>query len=635
MIEPPDDRRAPVSPQLALRVAVMGVIALGLFGIVFFRLWFLQILSGDQYLAQANENRVRNITVPAPRGQIVDRNGAVLADNRSADSVIVEPPRLPPAGPRRRALYRRLSPIIGVPAPRISELVHQQLEQLPYGNATIKADVPRPVFNYLLERQREFPGVTVQQTYLRRYPYGEVAAHVLGTVGQISAQELKWSHFKGVAPGSVVGQMGLEYSYDRYLRGRDGAARVQVNSLGEPKGYLPERQPVQGKQLKLSLDINLEKTGLQAIQSAAGGPGAFVALDPRNGQVLGMGSSPSFDPNIFAKPEPAGVYKQVFGGAESPVVNRAIDGQYPTGSTFKLITATAGLESGLITPGTVVYDGGRVTIGGRTFQNAGGAGNGAVALVQAIKVSSDVYFYLIGAHANTDKPQGGPIQKWARLYGFGRPSGIDLPGEAKGFVPTPGWRDRGYAHYLRCHKQGHRNCGLIDRPWSIGDNVNFATGQGDFLSTPLQLADAYATLINGGRVIRPHVGMEIQNDVGDVLQSVNSGVVRRLGIDPSYRQAILEGLHEAASQPGGTSADVFRGFPRPVYGKTGTAQHQGSQDQSWYVCYVPDPARPIVVAVTVERGGFGAQAAAPAARLILSQWFGIRKQLVHGSSHTY
>jgi len=617
----PQDRRPPITPQLALRVAIMGGIALTLFGLIFFRLWYLQVLSGDKYRAQANDNRVRDIVVPAPRGDVVDRNGKTLVDNRVSIAVQIETRKLPPAGRKRRELYRRLSSVIGGSSGQIDRLVREKSKVLPYAPITVKSDVSRDVYTYLFERQEQFPGVTVGRIYLRRYPQGGVGAHLFGTVGEISSVQLKALRFKGVKQGTIVGKDGIEYTYDRYLRGRDGAARIQIDAQNRPKGELSLRQPLQGKQLKLSIDQALQKTGQDAIAGLGNGRGGFVALDPRDGSVLALGSSPTFNPNEFAKPRISQArYNQLNSAANgSPLVNRAIDGEYPTGSTFKLITATAALQTGVMTPETIVEDGGSITIGNINFQNSGKTAHGPVALREALKVSSDVFFYTMGARL--DK-RGEGLQKWARKLGIGRPTGIDLPGEFTGLLPTPAWRDRLYRKKL------------TDRPWSVGDNVNLSVGQGDLQATPLQMAVAYSAIANGGKVVTPHVGLEVDDSAGRVLQTIQPGASRKIDVAPGNRQAILDGLRKAASEPGGTSADVFAGFPHPVDGKTGTAERPGQADQSWYVAYAPDPVRPIVVAVTVEQGGFGAEAAAPATRLMLSQWFGIEKKFVRGSSTT-
>ncbi len=689
MIQLPEDRRPPLTPQLALRVAVLGSIALAMFAIIFFRLWFLQVLSGDKYLAQASVNRVRHIDVPAQRGDILDRSGSMLVDSRPSIAVQLSPPDLPRNPRRRSALYARLESILGIPAERqgcpiagkgtlrlgpIRCAVAQQQALLPYADVTIKQDVSKYVQYYLAERQDQFPGVNVRQIWLRRYPLGTLAAQLFGTVGPINKQEIHEARYRGVSQNAIVGQSGLEWYYDRYLRGKDGSDTVQVDALGRFKGYVSHKAPVAGHSLKLSVDVGLQRGGQQALAEAiANNPpapaGAFVALNPQNGEVYAMGSYPTFDPNDFTKPISQKKFDALFGPSKGyPLINRAIQGAYPTGSTFKGISSIAALESGAWSLGEIYDDTGVYINGtGDTRHNAGNAAYGAVDLTQAIMVSSDNFFYNIGRLLNVDKPGGGPLQRWAYRLGMGHRTGIDLGGESSGILPTPEWRAsrnrleaecdgaRGPFRYTNGQSYGprrlpgwHRSpkhppggCGIADgtnRPWSVGDNENLAVGQGDLEATPLQLAVAYSTIENGGHVVRPHVGLEVDAPDGTVLQRIDPPPARDVSIQLQYLDAIRTGLHDAASVSGGTSADVFATWPQnryPVYGKTGTAQHFGQQDQSWYVCYVPDPVKPILVVVTVEQGGFGALAAAPAAREILSQWFfGKRGQFVAGNSRT-
>jgi penicillin-binding protein 2 len=660
VIQHPEDRRQPLSPQLALRVAILGGIALTMFVIIFFRLWFLQVLSGDRYLAKANNNQERRVKLQAPRGTIVDRNGRVLVDNRSAMSIQMIPARIPVNRSRREALFSRMNWLLKAsPKPQrckvgprvlyVSELrctVEQQRYRVPFGNVTLEPDASRGQYSYLYEHGRSFPGVVAEPSYLRRYPFKGTAAQLFGTVGQVNPGQLKQRRFTGVRQGTIVGQSGIEYAYDRYLRGSNGFLRIAVDALGNAKRFLRKKEPEQGRTLRLSMDLDLQKTGENALRTAQGlanangnpgGGGAFVALDPRDGSVLAMGSNPTFDPNVFAKPITTKKYNQLFGkDANYPQVNRAIAGAYPTGSTFKAITAVASTQSGASNPGTVINDPGSIQIGNILFHNAGDAANGAVALPRALQVSSDVYFYQLGAWMNSAKARGGALQQWARRLGLSRLTGVDLPGELPGTIPSPGWRARRNAAEARCRKKEKTpSCGISDlRPWSIGDNVNTAVGQGDVLASPLQMAVAYSAIANGGKVVRPHLGLQVENALGNVEQRIETRITRRLKIAETNRQAVLEGLRLAAGAPGGTSVDVFRGFPKPVYGKTGTAERPNQADQSWYVCYVPDKNRPIVVAVTIEKGGFGAQAAAPAARLILSQWFHVAKKVVQGASHT-
>jgi penicillin-binding protein 2 len=678
MMEPADDRRAPITPQLALRVAIFGGVALALFAIVFFRLWYLQVLSGDKYLAEARVNRVRELRIQAPRGKIVDRNGKVIVRNRQAVVVELDPAKLPdaerenaaawgkkagerlarPKGKRGEEIryppiataalktrYRRLGAVVGKSATQIHREVVRSLVLVPYSAVRIKTDVDESVLAFISERPERFPGVKVERTYLRDYPHDTLAAQILGTVGEISPKELKSPRFRGVKQGTLIGRDGLERAYDRYLRGVDGVQRVQVDAFGRPvpTGALKREEPIAGQRLRLSLDLALQKTGQLALAYIGGGkPGAFVALDPRDGQVLGMGSSPTFDPAVLTRPFTQKRYDELRGeGGAGPLFNRAISGRYPTGSTFKAVTAMAGLEKGLVTPGAVIDDEGCIQVGEIERCNAKKQRYGSVDLTRAIQVSSDIYFYKLGMNAFNlpGVPGDAVIQGYARKLGFGEPTGIDLPGEDSGVVPDRKWREERNEAEIECRKEKHisqslnvfaagaAGCGIADgRPYNLGDTVNLAIGQGDLQATPLQLAVAYAAIENRGRVVVPHLGLEIERATGELVQRIERDPARRVKMDEEDRRAVAEGLRRAAGEPGGTSADVFAGWPHgqlPVYGKTGTAQTPKG-DQSWYVAYVPDPEHPIVVAVTVERGGFGAETAAPITCLMLAKFYDVK-----------
>jgi penicillin-binding protein 2 len=649
MIQLPEDRRPPISPQLALRVALLGGIALVLFAVVFFRLWYLQILSGSEYVSQANNNQVREVRVPAPRGAIVDRNGTEIVANRQATVVYIVPGKLPPAGAPRKRLYRRLGKVLEMKPSRIQAEVIRQRKALPYANVTVKTDVTDAVLAYLRERQATFPGVDADKVYLRQYPRGELAAQLLGYVGQITPKQLKQDRYHGVKQGAVVGQAGVEWQYDRYLRGRDGADLLRVDSMGQYNGFLRRRQPVAGRQLKLTLDLDLQKSAQEAV-GRLGLPGGFVAMDPRNGAIVALGSNPSFDPSVFAKPLSQSTYRALTSDAtDAPLFNRAIAGAYPTGSTFKPITAVAALSQGVITPSTVLSDPGCLKVGLTEFCSPGNTGHGALALSRALQVSSDVFFYTLGR--DLDPIKGEPLQTWARRLGLGHKTGIDLPEEASGNVPDRAWRAAIGRAEKRCRRKkgisltdpayvaAQRGCGISDmRPWSTGDNVNLSVGQGDVLASPLQMAVAYSTIAEAGRVPRPHLGLEVDDSQGRLIQEIDPPAARRVKIQPEWRDAIMSGLHAAASAPGGTSADVFNGWPQdrlPVYGKTGTAERPNQADQSWYVAYIPHRTRPLVVAVTVERGGWGASSAAPTACRIFASWFAVPKaRCTPGKSRT-
>jgi penicillin-binding protein 2 len=663
LIESPDDRRTQLSPQLAMRVAILGGIALALFAIVFFRLWFLQVLSGDQYLAEASSNRVRSVVIQAPRGEMTDRNGRVLVENRRAVAIVVSPPLVPEDEAEAHAMYTRLSRVLGrstrardcefgtrrTRTYEVKQLmpiqcdVEQSMSVLPYADVIVEDDARPRVYSYIAERQQRFPGVETQQVFLRSYPQRSVGAQMFGTVGQISEGQLRQDHYRGVRGGTIVGKSGLEYTYDRSLRGENGAQRIQVDALGNARRRLAPREPKAGSDLRLSIDLGLQKAGEAALVEgidlarANGNPatgGAFVALDPRNGEVLAMGSNPTFDPNIFSKPIPQRRYDEIFGGEDDPQFNRATQGGFAIGSTFKPVTAAAALAEGVIGETTPYTDSGTWTSGLQRRRNAGGAIYGTVDMRTALKVSVDTYFYTLGEQLNSASPNGGALQDWARRFGFGSETGIDTGGEARGTVPDARWRASRWRAEQRCRRLERReNCFLADgRPWSLGDNVSFAIGQGDFIASPLQLAVLYATIENGGTVVTPHVGMQVVDEDGRVQQTISPRPARRFEI-PGLA-TLQSSLLASTKEDGGTSTDVFAGFPHDVYGKTGTAQRDNEPDQSWFAAYVPDPERPIVVAAVIEDGGFGAEAAAPAVRLILSEWFGVRKEVVAGSSQT-
>ena len=634
-----NERRPTLTPKMAVRVAIIGGVALAAFAVIFFRLWYLQVLSGDKYVAEAQNNQLREIKIQAPRGEIVDREGRVLVQNRVGNAVKITPDQLSKDPAERRSLYRRLAKLLHMRARVIQRRVNEQFRELPFSTATVKQDVSRDVMMYLGERRDEFRGVTIEPVFLREYPHHQLAAHLLGYVGEVSAEELDDPSFSGVEMGDRVGKAGIEAEYNNFLRGRNGATRVQVDAYGNLTGHLNARQAKQGKQLRLSLDLDVQRVGQTALAGGTG-RGAFAVLDIHNGEVLGLGSNPSFDPNLFAKVVRPADYKRLTADETgAPLTNRAVAGGYPTGSTFKLITAVAALQGGVITPDTVLNDPGELTVGDQVFKNAGGVAHGALALRQALTVSSDVFFYQLGRDLD-GIGNGQLLQTWAHRLGLGRRTGIDLPEESPGFVPSKAWRDRRFRHFMRCKERTHATptelslgkCGWQDRPWSVGDNVNLSVGQGDLAANPLQMAVAYAAVANGGKVLRPRLGLRIENSAGQAEQNLVAPTARRLHLSAANRQAILDGLRGAASAPGGTSTAVFEGFPIPIAGKTGTAEKGGGRaDQSWYVALAPWPAPKYVVAVTDEAGGFGADTAAPMARLILAELFNVdEQQLVQG-----
>jgi penicillin-binding protein 2 len=605
----PEDEPPPGTSSLAVRVAIITTLAIAIFSVIFLRLWYLEVLSGDKYLDLANDNRVREIRVQAPRGDVLDRDGKILVANRTDLALQVQPQDLPRPGPEREAVLRRLQKVTGMaPKETEAEIAATQRESASSPVILAKGLGADKVF-YLRENQGRFPGVSLERVFAREYKQGSIAAHLFGNVGEVTAEQLKDPRYAGLEQGDLVGQSGIEYEYDRFLRGRAGTDRVQVDALGRPTRQLEGKPAEAGDNLRLTIDSDLQAYAEGALGSF-GLPGAFVAMNVNDGSVLAMGSAPNFDPSIFTRPITERQYRALTSRRnDAPLANRAIQGLYPTGSVFKPITATAALEEGLIDPNTIVNDTGRLKVDTVVFKNADDAVFGPINMSDAFKVSSDIYFYLLGLQAKT-KEGGGQIQDWGRRLGLGEPTGIDLPAEVEGLVPSPSWRNRLYRE------------GLTDRPWSVGDNINFAVGQGDLQADPLQMAVVYAAIANGGRVIRPHLAEQVESVTGEVLEEIRPAPKRQLSLSDGTRGTIMGGLTRAAMEQGGTSYPVFGNFPFPIAGKTGTAERGTTiPDQSWFLALAPADNPEIVVAVTIERGGFGVDAAAPVAARILENYF--------------
>jgi penicillin-binding protein 2 len=733
----PPDPRVPVAPQMAWRVAVLGMIALVVFGIIFFRLWYLQILTGNKYLAEAKAQNKRPVPIAAPRGEILASKGATLVSSQTTGQVRIVPaklpesldleitaykkeleeaaevqapletqqkgletrldalksssdpeaqrkrlrreakhelegvkqrlrraeavsiPRLSPKQVRDRRLFKRLGALLEVSPRKIDELVIRNVDITPYAPVTIDSTVKAGERAVLAEHKSEFPGVEQGPVAVRSYPFGEMAAQIFGHVGPVSETELEEENFKGVPEGTIVGQNGLEYEYDKYLRGTPGEQQVKVNASGESVGKtLKEVPPKAGYDLETTIDLPLQEEAERALRESVeaaqgrGQPadgGAFVAMDPLNGEVLAIGSYPSYDPGFFTKPFTQAEYDALLGSTSEvtggkALTDRATEGGYPVGSTFKPYTAMAALEAGVITPAEVFGNGTYVEVGGIKFHNDESSNYGSVDLVHALEVSSDVYFFEVGKKSY--EHGGNIIQKMAKELGIGRPSGIDLPGEAIGTVPDRKWLEELQAAERTCEREKRPgiNCKYTEEGavWAVGDNMNLAIGQGDLLTNPLQMAVAYSTLVdayrNNGRGWRPtpHLGKQIDNSAGELVNTLKfPPSKRRVNLNATNLDYVFEGIHDATVGPVGTSTTDWAGWNESLhktYGKTGTAERFGEEPQAWYMSYVESETRPLVIAVTVEQGGYGAETAAPVARLIADQYFNQPKKLVVGST---
>ena len=640
-----------LTPQLAFRIGILGALALAAFALLILRLWALQVLSGDDYLRVAKNNQLRRISVEATRGQVLDRYGRVLVDNRSVTSVRVWPSALP--AKRRYQEMKRLSRVLDVQLADVLAKVERQKVD-PVTPITIRSNVPEPIVRWLDERQTEFPGVRIEETQARRYPYGELAAQLLGNVGEITEQQLK--DLKGYRLGDRIGQRGVEAAFDGYLRGKAGLAQVRMNAAGraltEP---MLTQSPTTGDAVRLTIDARLQKaaedaiaTGIQlAYQNhnyyAAGG--AAVAMNPTTGEILALASWPRFQPGVFSNPHLQAQLPEVLddrpGGAAEranyPGLNRAIAGQYPPGSTFKPVTALAAMQEGLLSPYEaidcpatyVIKDSYGNPIPGGVFNNWNDSSSGSLSLAQAIEQSCDTYFYDVGMRFYKHPGDRHPLQEWAGRWGFGHPTGLDIGGEADGLLPTPEWRRKTYT------KKSDPCCWEVDKSWKPGDSVQLAIGQKDLTVTPLQMTSFYSMVANGGKIVRPHLFYWVQEPgtrrSGPLVRrrySAPPPVDSR--IDPGALSVVQQGLYGATHGVNGTATSVFSSFSIPIAGKTGTAEKivpdinpYSPTDQSWFCGYGPaQPQVPeLAVCVVIENGGFGGEAAAPAALKIFQEYF--------------
>jgi penicillin-binding protein 2 len=590
-----------------LRITVVAGVAVMLFAVLFFRLWDLQVINGARNLAQAKSNRTRSTKIVAPRGEILYDNGNVLVDNKTSLALQVDVSKLPEETAAKNAELREIGELVHMKLPQVLKVMEEEQKVVAAGAPlTIRQGVGYDVIYYVEEHKGKFPGVTVEKVFVRNYPKEDEAAQILGHVNEVNEEEItKPGPYKGIEPGEVVGQEGLEYSYDKYLRGTPGTTRYQVNAMGEPTpgGRLTSTPPTPGDNLKLSLNQAVQEAGESAL-AQRGLPGAFVSMNIKTGEILGMGSYPTFDPAVWTPPVSERQYHEISSEETGdPLFDRATSSSYPTGSTYKIITALAGLENGVFTPNTVVDDTGKIEIAGEPFENSEGEINGPITLVPALERSSDVFFYTQGYKMwKTDY-----LQEWSAKMGIGRPTGIDLPlGEgAEGNVPSKQWDEEEIAN------------GSEIEPWGPGQNIQLAVGQGYLQTDPLEMAIAYAALGNGGTIVTPHLGKEVQDAAGRVLKELDPGPRRHVSINPEYRQRIMEGLHDVTTGPGGTATEVFEGFPIPIAGKTGTAERRPHPNQAWFISLSPYPDPNVVTVVTIEEGGFGAETAAPANREIL------------------
>jgi len=617
----------PMNPTSAKRIALFGSIIVVLFGILVVRLWFLQVVGAQGFEAAAVGNSVRTINIPAPRGQILDRNGEVLAGTRPSWDVVALPQDI--EGDAGDLTLRRLGRVLDQDPTRLRRLMTIGEKRAPYKSVVLLADLneteDRDLLFALRERIRDYPGIRLERTYRRDYPFGSSLSHVLGWVGPITAEEIEERRRQGYRNDAIVGRAGLEVRYEEFLKGTDGERRLEVDAAGQPvgRGTISERPAKPGNTLQTTIDINVQtafegalREYVERFAEAKGGAGGAV-LDIETGEVIAIATYPELDRRVLSRGR-KGEVDRLQRNPRRPFLNRAI-WTYPPASTFKPITAISALNSDIVAVDEFLSSPKSVPLYGTNFNNFRGLELPDMQTRHALAVSSDTFFYQVGARiyavaSQRDRLDGeNQLKEWAQALGLGRSSGIDIPNEQGGDVPDRAWKYRNYKDLPPDER---------DRDWDKwrpGDTINMSIGQGLLKASPLQMARAYAAILNGGRVLTPAVGWKVvdpvsQREISDLAKGRAES--RIPPIRPDVLDSVLGGMFDAVNTSEGTAHPAFSGLYGLVAGKTGTAENRPNRDHAWFVGYGPagSGAKPkYVVAVIVENSGLGGAVAAPVA----------------------
>jgi len=619
-VEPYSRADAPYfhSPGFYVRIGGLAIVV----GVVIFtlalRAWSIQILHGPGFKQLATHQAFRTVDMIGPRGAIVDDKGRLIANTTGHVVVVADTNSLGSfdthgwhASKSGLAALRKLSSLAKVPVKTMLTRIQRSVIRSPFAPAVVIPHPDNGLQFYLDERSSTYPGFKVTAIPSRSYPQGNFGSEFLGLLGEVSQQELGWTRYAHAKPGEVVGQTGVEAAYDSLLNPGFLPAKVRVDSLGRIAGPLEIPKGKQLPTLKLTIDARLQRAAQNAVahgialsQAIGHHPtgGSAVVINPWTGGIYALASSPTYN-QVAAANDPAYNAKLYTNDPQHLLTNRAIAGVYPTGSTFKPIIAEAALSAGIITPYTPMLCSGSFDLGGHVFHNVEAGIYESMTLHTALAQSCDTWFYRLGDRIYGSNPsaQGMLIQQWARKFGLGSTPPIDVTGASAGLIPTPKWFLK-YMHF----------------PWTEGQTINLAIGQGALQVTSLQLAVAYSTIANGGTVVTPHVAAGVVR--GHVTKLFHFKPQRKLKLVDV--NAIRQGLYEAAHV--GTSAAIFANYPVPVAGKTGTAEAPPSDDHSWYASWAPAGHPEVVVVCMIEHGGFGAEAAAPCARDIYDAFFHIK-----------
>lgn len=589
------------------RIRILTGIIIGVIVFLIVRLAWMQVLHGPQFKKSAEENRIRQITAPAPRGTMYDRNGAVVVGSRPSFAISIIPSEY--TNPRDETPF--LAEITGLTVDQVEKML-QDAKDFPYSPVRLRRDVDAAMVAKVEEHKYYLPGVIIEAVPVRSYVYKQLAAHVFGYVGNISEEEYAKRKRQGYSPNDLIGKDGLEREWEDVLRGVDGGLQVEVNATGEEVQSIGEKRAIPGKGLVLTLDANLQKAVEDVLQNQIketrniGEPakgGGVVVLDVHTGGILAMASSPSFDPNMFAGGITSKDWNALINDPHNPLANKVIQNAYPPGSVFKIVTMAAALDMGYTNTTEIFDDRGVYELGGWSFYGWETKGLGRLNIVDALGWSSDPVFYELGRRMGVDN-----LASYALTFGFGQPTGIKLLGEEKGVVPTEKWKQDTYGE-----------------EWYAGETIIAAIGQGYYLATPLQQAMLLMAVANGGIVYRPMLVDKVITVNGALVEKYEPEVLRTIYLRPEIWDTIRQGLKVVTTK--GTAASTFQGFTPIVAGKSGSAETgRGNTVHSWFACYAPADNPQIAVAALVEEGGEGAVAAVPMTRKILEYYFDAARQ---------
>lgn len=582
------------------RLHTLLVVCLVLFAVLLGRMVYLQLWRGDYYAKQSDGNRLRQSRILAPRGIIYDSEGKELVNNLPGYAVVLQK-----QSSYKPETLQRLSNLLQMPVEEINAKI--KASENFYEPILLKNNLDQQMVTKIEEQRRYMPEVMLSVQPIRNYPYHELAVHALGYVGEVSSYEIEQGLFKNISQGSLVGKGGLEKTYDKYLRGEDGAFMEEVDVAGNVVKHYDSVQPIPGKNLKLTIDYELQKEleaftdkHLAFLRSSGIAPGAraaaVVAIDPRNGAVRAMVSRPGYDPNWFVHGISSKNWNSINNDPNYPMNNKVITGEYPPGSTFKIVTGSAAFELKKVGLNEPIFDGGFHPMV-PTMGNAGGEVLGWLTFIKALAMSDNVYFYELGYRVGIDN-----IEKYAHIFGFGERTGIDLEGESKGLVAS---------------KKVKRK--IWDEDWRLGDTFNAAIGQGFNLTTPIQLSVMLSIVANGGTKYQPYLVDSIINSDGSLFEKPKRAEGKHIDVSQQTIDYIRMGM-SATTQEGGT-ASYFAGLPKPIAGKTGTAENSHGRDHGLFVAYGPVDDPELVVVCIVEQGGFGSVAAGPIVYKAFEEFF--------------